>query len=82
VKQDTIRHFDFYCFHHLKNDKHIDQFKDWYETIGFPEATWFVKNLKYISGNTYDHNAKVIHDYLLTNELYGYDDSDDEVLDE
>lgn len=66
--QDSMRHFDFYCAHHLKSNEHIEEYKEWYNTA-FPKNTWFIDNLKYVRGNTYEENERVINNYLRVNEL-------------
>jgi len=66
--QESLRHFDFYCAHHLKSNKHIEEYKKWYG-VAFPENTWFISNLKYVRGNTYEENERVINNYLRVNEL-------------
>ena len=68
LKQDSIRNFDFYCIHHLKNNEHIEEFKQWYDWA-FPGNTWFISNLKYVRGNTSTENENVIDNYLCVNEL-------------
>ena len=68
-KIDLVRHFDFYCMHHLKSSDHVYQFKDWYTTVTFPESTWFIDNLKYVRDNTYENTERVINNYLEENGL-------------
>ena len=66
--QNSFRNFDYYCVHHLKNSAHIEEYKNWYNWA-FPENTWFIDNLKYVSWNTFSDNEEVIRKYLRDNNL-------------
>lgn len=66
-KKSSIKSFDYYLLHHLRNDQEIESFKRfWINIYGKNKVQVFYNNLDYIRGNTYLETEKAIESYLIT----------------